>query len=281
MDKKIIKYTSFFVLSFLLAFISFFIYNNFLFKDTIVNTDEKWITYLSWSTKPYTWEYKSYYLNSTSLKEKWYFEDWKKNWLYITYFPNWKINTQTTYLNNIKNWEFIQYDEDWNLRQKSFYKNWKLDWKSVNYFPNWQIEEQVNYVNDILEWEKKSYYENWNLRLESTYKNGLRNWNEKTYTQSWTLLNEYSYLDEKMLSWNIYHSNWKLYREVEMSENWIDIIVKKEFDENWKKIIDIDEKIDVLEAPLEWWLDVNTSLQIQERLLENTNSWSSSTWETN
>ena len=94
------------------------------------------------------------------------------------YYENWRLHIQfCKNKNDKKNWDYIEYYPNWEVKEKWNYKKDKKYWLFTEYLTWWVIFSKKNYSNDIIKSET-IYHTNWEKRRRTTYKE----WNIETIT---------------------------------------------------------------------------------------------------
>jgi len=163
----------------------------------------------------------------------------------------WKFKNEENYKNWKRDWEYIQYYENWTISLLENYKDWELDWKSISYDEDWEKVRDHTYVNWKKEWEQLDYhkgdwwlkmiYKNWEIvdiqenseaskKLDEYLENHylIREWLWENF-ESWLVLGveDFKNLTDSIYSdYNIYYDEeWRylfedMYREEYEDKSW-------------------------------------------------------------
>ena len=81
---------------------------------------------------------------------------------FISYYDNWAIREVWSYVNEMKEWTWITYDEEWNVIDEQDYVRWNLveEFWPENYTVLWaneRFEEQINAWTLVLRWNYEDH----------------------------------------------------------------------------------------------------------------------------
>ena len=204
-----------------------------------------------------TWEWIEYFEDG-SVASKWSYKNWKLDWYWIWYCEKWNNNC-TSLDGNYKDWKQVRWVEEyWNFNTYAYYSNkqvqsaefqdnnWKRNWDYVSFYENGQLKEQWQYKNDKKSWEWVEYFEDGSVKFEWTYKDWELEGYAVRYCEKWKE-SQWYYKDGKCITWEWDYKNWEYgwaIREA-MEQYWIfntyafwsnEQVQSAEFqDNNWKR----------------------------------------------
>ena len=116
---------------------------------------------------------------------------------FISFYDNWAIREVWTYVNEMKEWTWITYDEEWNVIDMQDYVNWNLveEFGPANYTVLWLddwFEEEINA---------------WALVLRASYED----YTDYIFLTQWMwewFLNQVNAWDEVVFEWKVYPIDW-------------------------------------------------------------------------
>lgn len=142
-------------------------------------------------------------------------KQWIRSWDYLLFNPNQTFMTKWQFSNDLKEWEWIIYN-NWIISSKYNYIKNFIEWESKSFFNNWETMEIYYYSNWKLDYLNHiTYYKNWNIKniyKDNEYTEYYENWNIK---EKW----QYNKLNEKIWMRYYYDKIWKLYNE-ELYNHW-------------------------------------------------------------
>ena len=116
---------------------------------------------------------------------------------FISYYDNWEIREVWTYVDEVKQWTWITYDEEWNVIDVQDYVNWQL----VENF--WPENYTILWEND---WFEKEMSE-WTLVLRTNYEDHT----DYIFLTQWMwewFLSEINAWDTVTFQWKVYPLDW-------------------------------------------------------------------------
>ena len=156
----------------------------------------------SWNNNPDDLEYDAYgFINCFNAQ-------WEREWIYITYYDNWRIMGKYNLINWEPEWKAIVYYENWNIKIKWNIKDEELVWEFILYYENWN--KRTEWIFTELgqpEWVLTWYYENWNIEYIENYKDWEPDWLKIEYYENWNI----------KVKWNSkdWEPNWEFIRYYE------------------------------------------------------------------
>lgn len=84
-------------------------------------------------------------------------------------YPNGKLRSETTYVNDKKQGPETEYYENGNLRREANYVEDRREGVSKEYYEDGSLQAEYNYVNGYIEGEVKHYYKNGKLESKANY----------------------------------------------------------------------------------------------------------------
>lgn len=90
------------------------------------------------------------------------YNEWIRNWKYISYYNNWQIKKTWNCKKWEQDWYRVNYYENGNIYHECNYKNWEKYWKCFYYYENWDFKEE--YYNNWIIQKEIWYYKNWQIK---------------------------------------------------------------------------------------------------------------------
>jgi len=116
---------------------------------------------------------------------------------FFSYYDDWALREMWTYVDGMKRWTWVTYDEEWNIIDMQDYVDWNLVERfwAANYTVLWTddwFEEEINAWTLVLRW---SYEDHTDYIFLTQW---MREW----------FLSEVNAWDEVMFEWEVYAIDW-------------------------------------------------------------------------
>ena len=137
---------------------------------------------------------------------------------FIAYYDDWSIREKGQYINGLKQWIWITYDENWNVINMEEYEDWELVENEPEKYDIMNDENLLKLYPDLTE-------QNWNIIIWDTLQTNYVEWEDTLY------YDPYRWIALKIGE----EFNWWLIREVDTDEDGYpkqEIIFLIKWDEN-------------------------------------------------
>ena len=137
---------------------------------------------------------------------------------FISYYDNWSIREKGQYINGMKQWIWITYDENWNVINMEEYEYWELIENEPEKYDIMNDENLLKLYPDLAE-------QNWNIIIWDTLQTNYVEWEDTLY------YDPYRWIALKIGE----EFNWWLIREIDTDEDGYpkqEIIFLIKWDEN-------------------------------------------------
>ncbi len=121
---------------------------------------------------------------------------------FISYYDNWSIREKGQYINGMKQWIWITYDENWNVINMEEYEDWELIENEPEKYDIMNDENLLKLYPDLTE-------QNWNIIIWDTLQTNYVEWENTLY------YDPYRWIALKIGE----EFNWWLIREIDTDED--------------------------------------------------------------